>query len=164
MMTKALAANGAKRIYIIGRRQSKLEEAASLAPSIIVPLVGDVTSKNDLAALSARIRDEVGYINLLICNSGMLGPNVSVQPGTVDVEEYASKAFEMDMDAFGQTMNVNVAAVLWSAYAFLGLLGKGNERGEKGGSEAYLGGQVKSQIIVTSSIAAYNKAPASGIA
>ena len=159
MMTKTLAANGAKKIYIIGRRAEKLDEAASLAPSVIIPIQGDVTSKSDLSRISSQIQSQEGYIDLLICNSGMLGPNVSVPPGgEVEIDEYASKAFEMDMASFNQTMNVNVAAVLWTAYAFLGLLGKGNEK------KNYLAGQVKSQIIVTASIAAYNKLPNTGLA
>ena len=32
MMAKALAENGAKRIYIVGRRKDKLEEAARTHP------------------------------------------------------------------------------------------------------------------------------------
>ena len=157
MMTKTLAANGAKKIYVVGRRKEKLDEAVSLHPDIIVPLVADVTSKSDLAKLAETVKKESGFVNLLICNSGMLGPNVPVVPGSVGLDEYAAKAFDVDMDEFTKTQETNVTAVLWTAYAFLALLGKGNESG-------VLGGQVKSQIIVTSSIAAYNKNPASGIA
>ncbi|THW03338.1 hypothetical protein D6D25_08441, partial [Aureobasidium pullulans] len=54
MMTKALASNGAKKIYIIGRRKDKLEEAASHNPSVIIPVVGDVTSKDTLKEIAAR--------------------------------------------------------------------------------------------------------------
>ena len=43
MMTKALAANGAHRIYIVGRREDVLRSAAeSINPEIVIPLPGDV--------------------------------------------------------------------------------------------------------------------------
>lgn len=46
MMARALALNGASKVYIIGRRKEKLEETAnSVSTKNIIPLVGDVTSK-----------------------------------------------------------------------------------------------------------------------
>jgi len=157
MMTKTLAANGAKKIYIIGRRQEKLDEAAALAPNVITPLQGDVTSQASLKAMASRVASESGRLNLLICNSGMMGPNTSVQPSEVGVEEFASKAMDSDMEWFSQTHAVNVTSVLWSAYAFLPLL-------EKGTNSGFLGGGVRSQIIVTSSIAAMHKGPGMSMA
>lgn len=156
-MTKALAANGASKIYIVGRRQEKLDEAAALAPSVIIPLQGDVTSQSSLKAMAARVASESGHINLLICNSGMMGPNTPVQPSEVGAEEFASKAMDSDMEWFSQTHAVNVTSVLWSAYAFLPLL-------EKGTRSQWLGGGVRSQIIVTSSIAAMHKGPGMSMA
>lgn len=45
MICKALAANGARRVYIVGRRQDILEEACqAIDPEVVVPLPGDVTS------------------------------------------------------------------------------------------------------------------------
>lgn len=156
MMTKTLVVNGAHKVYVVGRRADKLQEAASIDPNVIIPITGDVTSKDDLKRIAAQVASEAGFVNVLICNSGMLGPNVPVGPGSVPLDEYAEAAMGVSMDDFNATMNVNVTAVLWTAYAFLALLGKGNESGVLGG--------LKSQIIVTSSIAAYNKSPASGIA
>jgi len=157
MMTKALVANGAAKVYVVGRRKEKLEEAAANAPEVIIPLVGDVTSQSDLQSIASSIASKSGYINLLVCNSGMLGPNVPILPGSVPVAEYAKKAMEsVTMEEYTETLNVNVSSVTWTAYAFLELLSKGNESGVLPG--------VKSQILVTSSIAALNKAPASGFA
>jgi NADP-dependent 3-hydroxy acid dehydrogenase YdfG len=60
MITRALALNGAKRIYIIGRRASTLHAAAqSIDPAIVIPLPGDVTSQATLLALSARVEKEM---------------------------------------------------------------------------------------------------------
>src|ERR1700760_3093670 len=67
MMTKALALNGASRVYIIGRRLEKLQEAAKLSPhNNIIPIQGDVTSKESLENIAARIRSEVGHVHLLV--------------------------------------------------------------------------------------------------
>lgn len=68
-MTKALALNGAHKVYIVGRRKEVLEKAAQIS-SNIVPIVGDVTSKDSLKAIAAQVQSEVGYVNLLIANSG----------------------------------------------------------------------------------------------
>lgn len=158
MMTKTLVANGASKVYVVGRRQEKLDEAASLAPGKIIPLQGDVTSQDSLKSMAARVASEAGHVNLLICNSGMMGPNTPVQAADVGVEEFASKALnEGDMKWYSETHAVNVTSVLWTAYAFLPLLEKGT-RGE------WLGGGVRSQIIVTSSIAAMHKGPGMSMA
>ncbi|KAL9577389.1 MAG: hypothetical protein Q9212_006393 [Teloschistes hypoglaucus] len=53
MMANALAANGAHKVYIIGRRKEVLEAAAKESPhGNIVPLVGDVTSKDSLHGIA----------------------------------------------------------------------------------------------------------------
>ncbi|KAL8795411.1 MAG: hypothetical protein Q9195_002152 [Heterodermia aff. obscurata] len=74
MMATALAENGAHKVYIIGRREEKLKEVAAMFPSIIVPVVGDITSQADLKGMASRIQNDVGYINVLIANAGMTGP------------------------------------------------------------------------------------------
>ena len=73
MMAKALAVNGAKKVYILGRRADALEKAASEHPAV-VPLQCDITSKESLQNAVDRITTEVGYINVVIANSGVLGP------------------------------------------------------------------------------------------
>ena len=100
MMTKALATNGAHKVYIIGRRKEKLEEAAKLAPEIIVPVVGDVTSKEALKSIASRVESEVGYVNLLVCNSGAMGPVSGVKSQEVSIKEYAAAVFAQDWDEF----------------------------------------------------------------
>ena len=75
MMTKALALNGARKVYIIGRRKEVLEAAAKESPhGNIVLLVGDVTSKDAVQSIVSHIEKEFGFINVLIANSGISGP------------------------------------------------------------------------------------------
>ncbi|KAI4824827.1 NAD(P)-binding protein [Aureobasidium sp. EXF-8845] len=151
MMTKALAANGAKKIYIIGRRKQVLEEAASHNPSVIIPVVGDVTSKDTLKAIASRIESEVGYINFLVCNSGAMGPSAGVNNREVSIAEYAAAAMNQSWDDVTSTFNINVTAVLFTAYAFLELLDKGNKNP--------VAAKTKSQILITGSIAGFSKQP-----
>ncbi|KAG9529046.1 NAD(P)-binding protein, partial [Aureobasidium melanogenum] len=151
MMTKALASNGAKKVYIVGRRKEKLEEAASFNPSVIIPVVGDVTSKDALKAVASRVESETGYINLLACNSGTMGPVTGVNNSKVSIAEYAAAAMNQSWDEVTSTLNLNVASVLFTAYAFLELLDKGNKH------PAF--SKTKSQILVTASIAGFEKEP-----
>ena len=75
-MAHALAQNGAQRVYILGRREDKLKSAASAYPDVIVPIVGDVTNKDSLASAAETVKGREGYLDLLIANSGVLGPRV----------------------------------------------------------------------------------------
>lgn len=71
MMARALDVNGAAKVYIIGRRMDKLKEVSSAAVNkSIVPIQGDVTSKDSLAAAASRIQEECGFVNAVIANSG----------------------------------------------------------------------------------------------
>lgn len=150
MMTKALALNGAEKVYIIGRRKEKLDEAAKISPNI-VGIVGDVTSKESLKAIVEQIKRESGFVNLLIANSGVMVPGNPVKSGSgATLAEYAKGGFESSEEDFNNTFNVNVTAVLFTAYAFMELLDEGNRKN--------VIPDTKSQILITGSIAAYNKA------
>lgn len=150
MMTKAFAANNAAKIYIIGRRKDKLDEAARLSPNI-VPIVGDVTSKDSLTAIADRIKQETGFVNLLCCNSGFMPPPIGVKSTDVDVKEFAKKALEQTTEDWEKTFSTNSVSVVFSTFAFLELLDAGNRRGNCKGRQ--------SQVLVTSSIAGFLRVP-----
>lgn len=157
MMTRALIENGASKVYILGRRLNKLQEtAASISPNV-VPVQCDVTSKADLQRAAEQVEREVGYMNLLVCNSGITGPSPGVQMSeNVTLDEFVDKNFAIDFDEYTNTFAVNVTAVWFTAMAFLRLLDKGNQ--QSGDMER------KSQVIVTSSLASYNKKAPAGYA
>lgn len=76
-MARAIAGAGAAKVYIAGRRAEVLNAAAAsigAPPGVVVPVVCDVTSQDNIASLVARIEGDVGYLNLLLCNSGISGP------------------------------------------------------------------------------------------
>ncbi|KIL87466.1 3-oxoacyl-[acyl-carrier protein] reductase [Fusarium avenaceum] len=148
MMVKALLQNGAAKVYIAGRRKEKLDEVASSLGERVVGVQCDVTSKSDLQGIATQIEKETGYINLLVCNSGIGGPQVIPLTPETSLEDWAKSNFDTDFDAYVNTFAINTASVWYTSMAFLGLLKKGNEKGNV---------EQTSQIIVTSSIAAFNK-------
>ncbi|KAL2838204.1 hypothetical protein BJX68DRAFT_279866 [Aspergillus pseudodeflectus] len=83
VISRALATNGAKRVYILGRRLNALHETASTHPEIIVPIVADVTDPTSLTAAADRIREEIGYVDFLVAGAGMvyLHPPAAPAPG-----------------------------------------------------------------------------------
>lgn len=64
MMARSLDANGALRVYIVGRRKEKLMSVAAQAKNkSIVAVQGDITSKDDLESMSKQVEAEVGFVN-----------------------------------------------------------------------------------------------------
>ncbi|CAJ0542775.1 Ff.00g002470.m01.CDS01 [Fusarium sp. VM40] len=148
MLVKALLQNGTAKVYIAGRRKEKLDEVANSLGERVVGVQCDVTSKSDLQRIATQIEKETGYINLLVCNSGIGGPQVIPLTPETSLEDWAKSNFDTDFDAYVNTFAINTASVWYTSMAFLGLLKKGNEKGNV---------EQTSQIIVTSSIAAFNK-------
>ena len=130
MITKALALNGAHKVYIVGRRESTLQVATKESPhGNIIPIVGDVTSKNDLERVTKQIQEEVGYVNVLIANSGISGPQVPKVTKETPLEEFQKGLWNTDFLEYTQTFAVNCSAAFFSAVAFLKLLDAGNKKG-----------------------------------
>jgi len=160
MMARALAHAGAARVYIVGRRVDVLQAAAaSIArPSVVVPLYCDVTSKVSLESIVAVVETDVGHLDLLVCNAGVGGPQVRPPvPGVTGLEEWRAAQLAVRVEEFNGVFAVNGTSVWYTAMAFLGLLDKGNKTGRGGGD-----GGVSSQVVVTSSIAGFNKSAPGG--
>ena len=156
MMTKALALNGAHKVYIVGRRKDVLEQATKESPhGNIIPIVGDVTSKDSLQSVAAQIEKDTGYINVLIANSGTLGPQTAITTPQTSLEDYQSTLWNVPYEEYTQTFALNTSGVYFTMIAFLGLLDKGNKKGNV---------EQKSQVIGTCSIAAFNRAAPGGLA
>jgi NAD(P)-dependent dehydrogenase (short-subunit alcohol dehydrogenase family) len=156
MMAKALAQNGAAKIYVVGRRLDKLEEAASLFPGVIVPLAGDVCDQTALQAMAARVKAESGHVNLLVCNAGRGGPSLETLKPRYTLTDFVRLAWSSPMDDFTATYGLNCSATYYTVIAFLELLDAGNKAGN------YTGG--KSQVIATASTASFLRNPRAGYA
>ncbi|KAH7346846.1 short chain dehydrogenase/reductase family [Rhexocercosporidium sp. MPI-PUGE-AT-0058] len=155
MMAKALEENGAI-VYIIGRRLESLGKAALQAKhSNIIPLPGDVTSKEDLSKIVTEITNRTGFINVLIANSGISGPILESLPKDASLSQFQASLWGTDSQDFDKTFSVNTSAVWFSVVAFLGLLDEGNRRGNVA---------QKSQVVATSSIGGFNRVALAGYA
>ncbi|RSL96105.1 hypothetical protein CEP52_011678 [Fusarium oligoseptatum] len=136
-MARALAENGAKKVYIIGRRKEVLENAVKeIGLDNVIPVQCDVTNKDNLKAAVAFIEKDVGYINLLVANSGISGPSGNVPPGAT-IAQVQETLFDIPMEDFTNTYH-------------------GNKRSN------YQGG--RSQVIATSSIGSFNRKITAGFA
>lgn len=153
MMARALADAGASKVYIVGRRLGVLEAAAKSIdkPDVVVPLTGDVTSQASLNSLVAEVEKTSGFLNLLICNSGISGPQIPYPTPGTSLQEWREKSLAVPIEEYEKTFTVNTSAVWYTAISFLELLDKGNKKDNLAW---------QSQVVVTSSIAGFNrKAP-----
>lgn len=157
MLARALALNGAKKVYIVGRRKEVLEKAAqSVSTHNIIPLVGDVTSKEALSSIVSIISSEVGYVNVLIANSGTLGPQAAHKlTDKSTVADFHQAYADTSFDEYAETFRLNTVGVWYTVMSFLTLLDEGNKKGNV---------EQKSQVIATSSIGGFNRATPGGFA
>lgn len=113
----------------------------------------------------------MGYLNLLVCNAGVMGPTfgpgVSVQqgPDKSSLADLQRDLFNVDPAALTDLFRINVGGVFFSIAAFLPLLDAGNNNNNNNNSNnsRSQGGNVvaqKSQVVVTSSIGGFNRVPA----
>ncbi|KAF2463986.1 short-chain dehydrogenase/reductase [Lindgomyces ingoldianus] len=155
MLAKALESNGAT-VYIIGRREEVLKKAAEEAKhGNIIPLQGDVTSREDLDRIVSIIALKTGFVNVVIANSGIIGPTPKGLSPNPNISEFRSFLWNWKEEEFTQTYAVNDTAVFYTVVAFLELLDAGNKRGNV---------SQKSQVIATSSIGGFNRIPITGYA
>lgn len=120
-----------------------------------MPVPCDVTNRDDLKSAAKFIEEQVGYVNLLVANSGIGGPSSSVPPGA-SIAEVQETLFSIPMEEFTNTYHVNCTAVFYTVIAFLRLLDEGNN------NKSYQGG--RSQVIATSSIGSFNRRITAGFA
>lgn len=170
-MARALATNGARRVYLLGRRRVVLEEAAKEFPGVFRAVPCDVTSRESLQSAVTSIEADEGFVNLLVVNAGAPGPLEGGWKPERSVSELREAMFSgAVLGAMTQTFEVNVTGAFATMVAFLELLDAGNKRalleeGHYGAAPVFgrAGGDdrstpaVQSQIIVTSSIAAFSR-------
>lgn len=154
MITRALVANGAHRVYIVGRRKEVLEAAAQAINShIVIPLPGDITSLDSLLRMADQVNTEVGYVNLVVANAGIMGPRplkTGANESLPSISEYRAHALKTPMEEFTDTYAVNTTGVYYTTLAFLDLLDAGNQKGN-------MGPDWRSQVIATSSIGGFSR-------
>ncbi|KAF1986930.1 NAD(P)-binding protein [Aulographum hederae CBS 113979] len=186
--TKTLHSTSPHKIYALARRLPLLQSiAASLDPSgtVITPLECDITSPTSIAAAVSHIEKETGYIDVLINNAGVTGPDHRgiYEAGSI---EQVRDVLLGEWEKWEATYATNTTAVVGVSAAFLPLLDRGNERRgwvngklgpgegprerktvqkkEKGDEEVDMSDERTSQIITVASIAAFNRHVTAGFA
>jgi NAD(P)-dependent dehydrogenase (short-subunit alcohol dehydrogenase family) len=153
MMARALAEGGAHRVYILGRRLDVLTKAADSINagsklSSVVPLQCDVTSRESLQEVADAVEKDIGYLNLFVANAGISGPVLKEAGKETTLEQWREEQLKIDPKDYSKTFETNVTSVWYGTMVFLKLLDAGNKKGNV---------TQTSQVIVTSSIAAFNK-------
>jgi NAD(P)-dependent dehydrogenase (short-subunit alcohol dehydrogenase family) len=163
MMANALDANGAAKVYILGRREEKLKEVADKALNkSIIPVKCDVSIKQSLADAVARIGSETPFVNVVIANSGSQGPTVNGLPKdrTPTLDEMYQYLWKPSYEEFNEAFEVNSTAAFYTMVAFMPLLDQGNNHK----LSPSLKTAVKSQFIITGSISSLSRRPGMGFA
>ncbi|CAN8104778.1 unnamed protein product [Discula destructiva] len=164
MMAEALVVNGASKVFILGRREDVLKKTAAKYPDIVVPVTCDVTSKASLESAADFVTKSIGFINLLVANSGISGAQVKYD-SSLPISDLRARLLGISADKFNETLHVNVTGAWFTMAAFLELLDAGNQRAMSGqagafGSPAREGNRkpsIQSQVVFTSSLAAFSR-------
>ncbi|KAL4733182.1 hypothetical protein BDV11DRAFT_200533 [Aspergillus similis] len=131
-MAHALDANGASKVFIIGRQEQFLQEtAASAVNGSIIPVTGDVTSRESLQASYNTVASQIDHIDLVVANSGIMGPspNTNNQPDChPTLSEFRDQLWSIPMEEFTNISHVNVTGAFYTIVAFLPLLEAQNKK------------------------------------
>jgi NAD(P)-dependent dehydrogenase (short-subunit alcohol dehydrogenase family) len=102
--------DGGAHVFIMGRRQAELDNATKVIQTNVSAVQGDVTMAADLERLYARVKDEKGRIDVMVCSAGggAFAPLGS-----------------LTREAFHETFMLNAAGVVFAVQGALPLLSDG---------------------------------------
>ncbi|CAI6297959.1 unnamed protein product [Periconia digitata] len=152
-MAHALDINGAAKVFILGRRESKLKEVAAEAKNgSLIPVVCDITSKDSLQAAASKIQATTPFLNLVVANSAIVGEVTSMAPRPAEqgLDELRKELWDKTpFEDASQVLSTNIAGSYFTFLAFASLLGAGNTHPDSIGKS----GLLQSQFVnVTSTV------------
>jgi NAD(P)-dependent dehydrogenase (short-subunit alcohol dehydrogenase family) len=165
-MALTLATNGASKVYVVGRRADALNETASLGPGdTIVPVQGDISSQESLEGVYSTLAAQTTHVDLLIANSGAMGPEARPQPSTTkpdggkpSIAEIRDQLWAVPKAEFSDVLDVNVSGTYYTVVALLPLLDAANKRRHApADADPNVVSPPRPQVLVTSSIAGFNR-------
>src|ERR1700747_1043593 len=109
-IARRFAQEGA-RVFIVGRRQSQLDEAVAAIGGDAAAIQGDISNLADLDRIYATVEARAGHIDVLAVNAG--------------VYEFG-KLGEITEEQFDRTFNTDVRGLLFTVQKALRLLSKGS--------------------------------------
>ncbi|WWC73713.1 uncharacterized protein I206_107685 [Kwoniella pini CBS 10737] len=131
-ITTALAINGAK-VYIIGRRLETLQNtadelstAASKNDGQVIPLQGDILTKEGIHAVSEHLIKIVDKVDYLINNAGV-GTNYKIQAEKGDLDALEKKLGSIETSDFTDMATNYISAPWQLSIALLPLLRKSKD-------------------------------------
>lgn len=160
-MALALDANGASKVFVMGRREDALKETASLAVNgTIKPVAADISSKESLEKAYMLIAAQTTHVDLVVANSGLMGPRSQPPPRKADgsypsIAEMREALWSVTMADFTRVFDVNVTGTFYTVVALLPLLEHANKRRPVTDSKAL--SPPRPQVVITSSIAGFNR-------
>lgn len=170
----ALAKGGATKVYILGRRIETLNEAVKsigAAEGIVVPIICDVSNPFTVNTAVEQIQNETGYVDVLINNAGVSGPDhraVNTASSIAELQDIMLSSWP----GWATTFAINTTSIVGVSASFLPLLDAANAR------QGWVTGKLEpdgeprvkkevegvdksdmrtSQIITIASIAAFNR-------
>lgn len=105
-MTNSLYKAGA-RVIAIDRDPKLLQKLADQTDQLIIPEVGDVSSKQDVERIVASVKDRFGHIDVVISNAG-----IGIASVREDYHNNPIRFWEVDPEVFTQFLKVNAVALL----------------------------------------------------
>lgn len=160
-MARALAVNGASKIFILGRREDALHQTAAEAQDgVIVSVKCDITSKESLESAYRTVAAQTTHVDILFANGGILGPRMCSPPPKADgslpsLAELREELFNIPMEEFTNVLNVNVTGSYYTVLAFLPLLEAANKK--RPAPQVGVLTAPTAQVVITSSIAGFNR-------
>ncbi|PSN59778.1 WD40 repeat-like protein [Corynespora cassiicola Philippines] len=137
-IASALYQTGASKVYILGRRANVLEDAIKTVESspaapktstqVLSAITCDVTDIESVNAAVAQIQKETGYVDVLINNAGVTGPNNGRDVYQAESIEQLRDSFLKEWDGWGSAFAINTQSVVGVSAAFLPLLEAANTR------------------------------------
>ncbi|KAF2686616.1 NAD(P)-binding protein [Lentithecium fluviatile CBS 122367] len=137
-IASALYQTGAAHIYLLGRRLDILQDAIKTLESspsapntsstVLTAISADVTDQSTIDAAVEQITKEVGYVDVLINNAGIIGPANGQDLRKAESIDQLKDAFLKDYDKWHSTLAINTQSVIGVSGAFLPLLNAANTR------------------------------------
>ncbi|CAK4030890.1 short-chain dehydrogenase like [Lecanosticta acicola] len=167
MAVQALAVNGAK-VYICGRTEEKLDTVAKTytqdIPGQIIPIVADVSKKDDVKKLYSEIAQKEEKLDILVNNAGISTTTVNTEAGSAD--ELKAALFdneEVTYEDWAAVYSTNVSQIYFMTTAFLPLLQKAAES-QHGSSGSVINiASISGQVMTTQHHPQYNASKAAAI-
>ncbi|KAI1214215.1 short chain dehydrogenase [Annulohypoxylon truncatum] len=151
MICKGLVTNGAK-VYVVAlpaepidERVAELNEIGKSSGGSAVGIACDVSSKQSISELAAKISQQEQSIDLLVSNAGIRrDPPILCDVQAAPLDELQASMWSSEHSDWGNTFSVNSTAHYFMSVAFLPLLATAAEKDKSTG---------RGSIVITSSCA-----------